>query len=505
MVRIALAAVAALALASGLVCARGSGDAPADDAARLVPAGALVYVHLSTDPAREQDARLDRFADALPALVRLRAAVAAAVSPKAFDLERDVRPWLGDEVAYAAVSPADSVLLAEVADRPRAAALVARIGNLSRAEHYRGVRVLLAGGTAIAFVGDFLAVGTEPAVRAAVDRERGQGDRLSDQPAYRAATAGLPGDRSLAAYVSAAGVRTVLAPRNGVLGALGALLDRPRLVAAGASLSAEQQGLRAHVRLTGGAPRDAAFEPVLIGHVPEAAAAYVGVRSALRLARVLERLGAGAALARLGGRLVDESGIEFERDLLAPLAGELALAVTGAAEDPAATGDGAPVITLRARTADPRRTEAALARLQEPLARRLAVPGTLPAFEPTTIGDREAFTLRVTPQLAPSYAVADGELVLSTAPAGLEPPRGTLAAAPSFEATVGDVPEEADSLVFLDLRALLALGEQTGLTAIPGLATARDDLSRVRAAGAVVTQDPDHPSDTTAELFLEIP
>jgi hypothetical protein len=69
---------------------------------------------------------------------------------------------------------------------------------------------------------------------------------------------------------------------------------------------------------------------------------------------------------------------------------------------------------------------------------------------------------------------------------------------------VGEVPESAESVLFLDLRQLLALGDETGLTTIPGLATARDDLRRVRAAGAVVRQDPDHPSDTTAELFLTI-
>ena len=96
--------------------------------------------------------------------------------------------------------------------------------------------------------------------------------------------------------------------------------------------------------------------------------------------------------------------------------------------------------------------------------------------------------------------------MVSTAPAGLAPPRGTLARrARRFRATVGEVPEQAESLVFLDLRQLLALGEQTGLTAIPGLATARDDLRRVSAAGAVVTEDPAHPTDTTAELFLQIP
>jgi hypothetical protein len=179
--------------------------------------------------------------------------------------------------------------------------------------------------------------------------------------------------------------------------------------------------------------------------------------------------------------------------------------VTGATEDPGETGGGAPVVTLKARTADARRTESSLARLQEPLAHRLAQPGTVPGFKPETLGGLEGYTLRVTPELAPSYAVSGDGVVISTAPAGLQPPRGTLAAAPAFEATVGSVPAQAEALGFLDLRQLLALGEQTGLTAIPGIATARDDLRRVRAAGLVVTQDPAHPSDTNAELFLQIP
>ncbi|HKH18393.1 MAG TPA: DUF3352 domain-containing protein [Solirubrobacteraceae bacterium] len=499
----ALAAIAALALGAGLVCARGE-DGPADAAARLVPASALVYLHLSTDPERDADARLARLAGSLPAVGRLRDRIVAAVSPQGFDLERDVRPWLGDELAYAAVSPTDSVVLAAVADRPKAEALVARVGNLSGAERYRGVRLLVAGPTALAFVGGFLAVGTEAAVRAAVDLEQGDGARLADLPAYRRASEGRPPERSLDAYASAAGVREVLAPRDGLPGALGALLDRPGLTAAGASVSAEERGLRAHVRLAGGAPRDAAFEPVLLERVPEGAAAYAGVRGALRLARVLGRLGAERPLEQLGA-LAEEAGIELDRDLLAPLSGELAIAVTGASQDRAGSGGGAPVVTLKARTADARRTEAALARLQEPIARRLAVPGTIPAWQAESIGGLQAFTLRVTPELGPSYAVAEDGIVISTAPAGLEPPRGTLAAVRGFEATIGDVPARADSLVFLDLRQLLAIGEQTGLTAIPGLATARDDLGRVRAAGAVITEDPAHPSDTTAELFLEIP
>jgi Protein of unknown function (DUF3352) len=356
-----------------------------------------------------------------------------------------------------------------------------------------------------ALAGGFLAVGTEAAVRAVIDLDQGDGEPLAELPAYRRAAAGRPSERSLDAYASAAGVRQALAPRDGLLGALGALLDRPGLVAAGASLTAEESGVRAHLLLAGGAPRDAAFEPVLLERVPENAAAYAGVRSALRLARVLGRLGADAPLGRFAQGLADTAGIDAERDLLAPLSGELAIAVTGAADDPSGTAGGAPVVTLKARTAEPRRTEAALARLQDPIARRLAVEGTLPRFEALRIGEHAGFTLRVTPELAPSYAVTGDEVVISTAPAGLEPPRGTLAAAAGFDATIGEVPDLADSLVFLDLRALLALAEETGLTAIPGIATARDELSRVRAAGAVITEDPANPSDTTAELFLEIP
>jgi Protein of unknown function (DUF3352) len=238
-VLVALALVAVLALAAGLVCAGGGGEeAPPDDAARLAPADALAYVHLSTDPDRPADRRLARFAAALPTVTRLRDQIVAAISPQAFDLERDVRPWLGDELAYAAVSPADSLVLAEVADRPGAEALVARIGNLSGAAQCRGVRVLVAGPTALAFVGDFLAVGTEAAVRAAVDRDQGDGRRLSDLAAYEHAADGAPADRSVVAYASAAGVREVLAPRGGPLGALGALVDRPGLVTAGAAVTA---------------------------------------------------------------------------------------------------------------------------------------------------------------------------------------------------------------------------------------------------------------------------
>jgi hypothetical protein len=503
-VRIALGLVALLALCAGLGAALlGREDGPAEKAARLVPSSALAYVHLSTDRERGRDLRLARLAGALPVVARARGQVAATLAPAGLDSERALRPWLGDEVAYAVLTPADSVVLAAVADRPRAEARLAR-ADLADAERYRGTRVRLAGDTAIAFAGGFLAVGTEAAVHAVIDRSQGAGERLDELQDYRDATADLPDARSVDAYMSAAGVRTLLAARDGLPGAVGELLERPGLTAVAASLTAEPRTLRARVRLSGGATGGTGFEPQLMQRLPDSAAAYFGIRGAQRLVALLERLGAGTALEELGGTLADDAGIDFERDVLEPLSGELAFGLTDSTTDPATTSAGAPVVTLRAASADPRRTGTALARLQQPLARRLAIPGTVPAFQPLTIGGLDAFTLRVTPELAPTYALADGALIASTAPSGLEPAGGTLTGAPAFEETVGDVPDQADSLVFVDLRALFALGEQTGLTAIPGLATARDDLGRVRAAGAVIAQDPSHPSDTTAELALEI-
>ena len=61
------------------------------------------------------------------------------------------------------------------------------------------------------------------------------------------------------------------------------------------------------------------------------------------------------------------------------------------------------------------------------------------------------------------------------------------------------------ALGFLDLHQLLGLGERTGLATTPGFQTVNGALGPVRTAGAVLEQDTDHPTDTTAELFLEIP
>ena len=384
---------------------------------------------------------------------------------------------------------------------------MARIGNLDTAATHRGVRVLSAGPTSLAFVrDDVLAVGTAAAVRGAIDRAQGEGDALAGAPLYERATADRPGGRTLDLYASAQGVREVLAARDGLLGTAGTLLDREGLEAAAASLAAEEDGLRVAARLAGGGSEDASFTPVLVERVPEAAVAYLGVKTVSRLIRVLGRLGGRpdrrrgapgarrqrrrrprrrprrAALGRGRARRDDRRG--GPRRLQRRRArGDAEGADRGRGGD----GGGARAAAGPARHA----ARPARERARVPAARRSAAcarsrSASRPSSRPPTRSRRRA---SCSPRPPP------GSLRRS----GRSPPH------PRSARPSGRCRSEVDSLLFLDLRQLLALGEQTGLTAIPGLGTARDDLARVQAAGLTVAQDPARKTDTTAELFLEIP
>jgi hypothetical protein len=145
-----------------------------------------------------------------------------------------------------------------------------------------------------------------------------------------------------------------------------------------------------------------------------------------------------------------------------------------------------------------------MAQLQGPWSQR--VTGGSP-FTERDVAGANAFSLNVTPQLQPSYAVAKGALVASTAGARLGQLSAARAPVTGESALRQVMPSEDDkveALGFLDPRQLLELGERTGLQAVSSPAM-RDDLRRIRAAGAVVEEDANTSSDTTAELFLEIP
>jgi hypothetical protein len=476
---------------------------PVQGAARLVPANALAYVHLSTDPEREEDAKLLADLQRFPALAALRQRVVSTLG-RDVDLRRDVRPWLGKEVGLALLdaggTAADSLLVMAVRDRPKAEQFLSRAaGSQGTPVPYRGVPVQHFGAVSAAFSGGFLVIGQDAAVRGALDRAAGTGPTLDQAPPYLRATQDRPDDRSLDLYLASGGVRRVLAPLPGFLGALGGLLDHRRLAGVSMSLAHAEGGLRLSVRQARAADPPREFEPSLIKEVPKAAAAYLGLAGLGAVGNLF-----GPELSKTLRRPLDQAlrtaSLDLDGDILAPLRGEVAFSLT--------PGLPVPTATLVARTSNPRRTREALARLQQPLAELLAAPpqedGPVAAFEQRDLGGTAAFVLPIAPGVDLTYAVAGERLVISTQPNGVGQvlaDRASVEDSDAFKTAVGEKPERASAVLFLDLGQLLALADQAGLTGDPAFAAIRDDLQKVRHAGGVIEREK---TDTTAELFLEI-
>jgi hypothetical protein len=493
----ALLGLAVAVVAVAVVLAVRPGGSP-DRLAGLAPPDALGWVHTSTgggddglwSPAR----RFPTLAD-LPG----RLAGAFGLAASRLDVARDVRPWLGGEAGVALVDAGGRsapLLLAAVDDRAAADAALRRLG--ARPAGGGGLYSLAAPGTAAGLTARVLAAGPERAVRAALARDAGRGGPgLASTPGYRRAIAAR-GAGALDAYASAAGVRRLLSASSPLVRAAAALAAGPALEAVAAEAEPAEGGVRVHARVLRGpaAPAPASFAPGLLGRVPlESTAAVVAMPGGDALAALAARLGGAAALSALRAA-ARGAGVDLDRDVLGPLRGDAVLSLQARGQTP--------VLSLVARTVAPATTRDALARLQAPVAHRLT-GGAARGFDAVGAG---AFTLPVTARLQPSYGVSGDVLVASTAQLGLEQARAAARGAPQAPALapLADLAGgRVQALGFLDLQALLRLGERTGLTAGSGFGAARADLVPVRAAGAVVRQGPDHPTDTTAELFLQIP
>jgi len=461
--------LAIAAVAGGILAGRGGG---ADGAAALAPPDSALWIRASTARGDDQ-ARLWEIAQRFPSLRALQASVLG----EDIDPERDVRPWLGKELALALpAAGADPLVIAAVADRPAA-------------ERFRR---RLPADTASAFAGDFLLIGPRAEVDTAVERADGEAPSLADGRVYRRA-ADLDA-APVELYAPAAGVRRLLGAAPATVRAVSAFADAPQFEGLAARVRPEGGGVRVSARVlrAAGAPPAQEFAPALQGRAPASAAAFLLAPGADALVGLLERGGAAALVNAVRAALPDLAGLDLDRDVLGPLGGEAAVTLT--------SRGATPVFTLTARTDDPALTREALARLQEPLAEQLAPDS--PGFRAL---DDDAFSLSVTRALEPSYALDGNVLVASTAAAGLSQrtlARRGLAQELVLRAVSDQAGGRIEALAFADLRQLLALGERTGINLGPGFPAVRDDLRQVRAAGAVVRREE---SDSTVELFLEIP
>lgn len=486
------AALVLVAVAVGVIVAVSGGSAtpPAQDATRLVPAGALVYVHLSTDRGRDAVRRAQDAAQRFPSWAGARDAVLRRLAVGASGDE--VSRWLGREMALALLpgdgGSAGSLVLLDVRDRGAAKAFVARGARQSGpSQTYRGVRVDRYGAVDAAFVGHFLALGQEASVHQAIDLQQGRGASLARDATYRRVSGRLPGDRVADAYVTADGLRRLLAPAGGALGLAGTLLDRPSLKATALSVSPGDPGARVQVDSLVPGHRATAFDPSLLDAIPKGAMAAYDARG---LDRTATRLLAATGTASLG-RLLDSAakalgagGVKLvQQDLLGLLRGETAVALL--------PGIPAPTLVVIAHTPDEARTRAALDRLVR----------ALPKLKVTRRGDVLALHAGSTEVDA---AVFDGRLVLATGPSGIaaaRDPGGGIGDAGAYRAVVGNLADPVTSVVFLDFSQLLKLGEQTGLNDSRAFLAVRGDLERVRSVGASSTGTGE---DTTSEIRFQI-
>jgi len=443
---ILLPLVALAAVVAGVLVGRGGEEV--DRAARLAPPDTALWIRVVPD-------------DQVWAIARR--------FPSLAERLEDVRPWAGDEVAFAIPAQGGEPLLIAAVDDPVAAARVPDG----------------------AMVGEFLVSGPAAAVEAARERA-GDGPSLADQDGFRRAADAL--DRApVELYAPADGVRRLLQRAPALVRAAGGFAENPAFEGLAARVRTEAGGVRVSARVlrTEQAAPPQEFAPALQGRAPASAAAFLDLPGADGLLALLERGGAGEIVDAVRRALPDLAGLDLDRDVLGPLATEAAVTVSARGATP--------VVTLTARSDDPARTREVLARLQAPLAEQLGAAQS--GFRSTEDG----FTLDVTPQLRPSYALDDDVLIVSTDESGLAQrtlARLGLAQEPALRAVSDRAGGRIEALAFADLRQLLALGERTGLTLGPGFPATRDDLRQVRAAGAVVRREE---SDSTAELFLEIP
>jgi hypothetical protein len=517
LVVLAVVVAAAVALASG--GGSSGGPAPATGAAAVVPADALLYVHLSTDGGRPAVRRALALAERFPDFPLLAAALERAVAPsRPISFASEIRPWLGREAAVALLEngtgPPAPLIVLDVAESARARAFLGQIGA-GPAGTYRGEQLYARRGAALAFASHYLVLGSRSSVQAALDVATGHGAPLAADPAYRQAATGEPADRVLDVYTSAVGVRRLLIDQGGLAGALGVLLYSPALNGVSMSVSAGPPGARIqieraldpHLTAIEGPPARE-FSPTLEGELPAGSTLALDVPDLLRVAPRVFSAGStggiagaiGPLLSRLGAALRAQ-GVDVAR-LEALFSGESAIAISPAPGHPSAL-----VIVSRVRDMAAARTD--LAAVEVPLSQLLASAsdstGVVPAFTARSVAGVTAHQLPLASGLELDYAVFRGLVVISTSLSGIAAVAShthTLSRDPAYVATLEGRPSEVTSLLFLNFSQLLSLAEQTGLISGARFDALRADLRKIGAIGLTSTSGE---TDSTAELTLQIP
>jgi Protein of unknown function (DUF3352) len=513
--------IVAAIVAVVLALSGGSGSAPPNGAAAIVPADALAYVNVSLDRGRPGVAQALSVAARFPdypiaggaLLTRLSTVIAGG---RTADYARQIRPWLGGEVSLALLdtttSTAGSLLILETSDTARARAFVGSEGAVSAGSTQGTTLLRYPNGNELAFLGRFLVIGQDASVRAAVGVAARHAGSLATDATYRRASAGETGDRVLEAYASSAGVRRLLTDQGGAVGALGSLMYQPALEGLSMAVVPSTSGLGVSIHSVldptlvkvNNAP-NAAFTPTLASVMPAGASLMLDVSGLDRVAPQVLNAGASAGVAggigplltRLGAALRSE-GVNVA-DIISIFHREAAVAVV--------PHGGSPTLVIVARTPDAARTERELAALEAPLAQLFAPAGnssaSAPVFNDRTVGSVTVHQLALSAGLQLDYAVSRGLVVISTGMQGIsavaQRAGGTLSGSAPYKAVLGSHPSRVTALVYADLGKLVSAGASTGLTST--LSAITDDLKRVGAVGLTSVRGA---TDSTSQLSIQV-
>ncbi|MDX6583071.1 MAG: hypothetical protein QOI10_2255 [Solirubrobacterales bacterium] len=524
----AIVVLAFLSLAvPNLPCDFPGGDTcpPADDAADLVPADALAYLHVNLDPETDQAASAGDVLARLPVIGGQISKRALALIPSpatgSLDFERDVRPWFGGEAAMAIVPGAatvpERVDLLEAKDSKGAGqyADALAVGQTQTSE-YEGVEVSVdQQHVATAQVQGFLVIGTEDGVRALIATATGADgtESLADDPTATEVRDRLPEHRVAEAWVSPDGVSELIAGATGGLATLTPLTAPGATRGVAASLSADDDGFELAVRSALDPEREKAspnffaafppFEPGLAEKLRPQTLAYLGIGppkqtvSALLAQASAQAPGIASGFQDLVDALRRSDNVDIEGQLLDALGDQAAFALEPGPDQAGATAATVPPYLLFvADGVDEEEARKGLAALEAPLADAVDTGSDLqaPVFGQQEVSGVETNSLRVSPAVELTYAVFDGLAAIATDPAGvagLIDDDGGLDEHQLYQRATDGFPDQVSVLAYLDLADLVTIGEQAGLAEDPLYATFAGDIRRLEALGLAVSTDDD--------------
>jgi len=519
--------VIAFVAVPALPCQAPGGDVcpPGDDAVQLVPDDALGYLHVNLDPdagqyqdARDVAARIPTITKQLTTRLLSRVPGPRGAPP---DFDRDIEPWFGGQAALAVVPAggraAEEVQLLQVKDDKAARKFADSIatGTPENTDH-RGVPVSVdRRGLASAIVGGFLAIGRESGVRDVVDAQSGASGTgsLADDPNAHEARDDLPDNRLADAYLSADGIAELVGNPRGPLATLDAAVDPTASDGVAMAVVASDEGIEFDIRSELDEARAKAqpgffaafpsFDPTLTGSVPADTLAYVGIADpGHTLVSLIEQAsadqpGLAAAVAGLVKRVKQLGKVDLETDLLPSLGGEAAFALEPAAPGSGgelAPASGVPFLEFLSSGIDADRAGRALASLQAPIAEALSPRGgQAPTFSQKKAGGVTAQSVRLSPTVNLTYAIAGSVLLIATDPAAVEQlagKSGGLDEADAFKEATSGLPHSVSLLSYLNLDGLVTLGEQAGLAQDPAYETFAPEIRKLRSLTLTVQQSP---------------